>query len=243
MSFYGDGFAGEFIHSHDHRVQLSAMPRRFHPHRHLRQKLLDDDVFVDADDAIVRTRHAAIRLIGGAAGQDARIGGRDMGVSADHGRNASIEMPAHGDFFARQLGVKIDETYLDFGTQLGKESVGFAKRAIDGCHVGAPLQIDNRAVDSVSRLDDNDAGTRQLRRVIGWTQQARLAREVVINFALVPDMIAAGEHVDAEAEQIVGQLRRDAEAAGGVFAIGDREMNVFGFYDRLQMTGDNRPSG
>ncbi len=39
-------------------------------------------------------------------------------------------------------------------------------------------------------------------------------------------MIAAGDHFDAAGEQILGNARRDAEARGGIFAVGDAEIDL-----------------
>ncbi len=41
------------------------------------------------------------------------------------------------------------------------------------------------------------------------------------HLALVPDVVAGGEHVDPQAEQVVRDLRCEAESAGGVLTIGD----------------------
>ena len=53
-----------------------------------------------------------------------------------------------------------------------------------------------------------------------------LALQVVDDLALVPDVIAGGEDVDAEVEKLVDDLRSDAEAAGGVFAVGDNQVDA-----------------
>jgi hypothetical protein len=38
-------------------------------------------------------------------------------------------------------------------------------------------------------------------------------------------VVAAGEDFDATGEQFLGDARRDAEAGGGVFAVGDAEID------------------
>jgi hypothetical protein len=43
------------------------------------------------------------------------------------------------------------------------------------------------------------------------------------------------------AEQFVGELRRDAEAAGGVFAVGDGQVDIVGGDDVAQVAGDKAP--
>jgi hypothetical protein len=52
-------------------------------------------------------------------------------------------------------------------------------------------------------------------------------------------VIAAGQHVDSIAEQLIGELRSDAEASGRVFAVGDGQVDFFTCDDIAQMPGDN----
>ncbi len=51
--------------------------------------------------------HAHVGDVRGAAGQHAFIGGGHMRVRADHGGDAAIEIPAHGNFFTRCFRMKI----------------------------------------------------------------------------------------------------------------------------------------
>ena len=56
-------------------------------------------------------------------------------------------------------------------------------------------------------------------------------------------MIAAGKDVEPIAEQLIGERRRDAEPAGGIFRVGDRQMNLFGRDDIFQMPRDKAAAG
>ena len=47
-----------------------------------------------------------------------------------------------------------------------------------------------------------------------------------VHFLLVPKMIAAGDDVHARIEEFVGGIDGDAGAAGGVFAVGDDEVEA-----------------
>ena len=122
------------------------------------------------------------------------------------------------------------------------EIVGFAERTIRLRHVDASLQIHHGDVDAIARGHHDDPFAGQFLDVVRRTQQARLAREVIVNFALVPDMIAGGQDVEPVAEQILGQLRRDPESARGIFRVGDRQMNVFRRDDVFQMPRDEVPA-
>ena len=85
-------------------------------------------------------------------------------VGAHHSGNAAVQIPAHGLLFAGQLGVEIDESHFDSGGQRGEQRVGLSKRAVGRRHVDASLQIENGALDSVARFDDDDARSRQIPR-------------------------------------------------------------------------------
>jgi hypothetical protein len=56
-------------------------------------------------------------------------------------------------------------------------------------------------------------------------------------------VIAAGENVDAEAENLFGELRRDAESARRVFAVGDGQIDVFVSNNFTKMLRDEIAAG
>jgi hypothetical protein len=104
------------------------------------------------------------------------------------------------------------------------------------------LQIDDRAIDSIARLDDDDSAAWKLIDIVRRAKQARLAREIVVDLALVPDVVAAGEDVDAVAEDLVGKCGGDAESAGRVFGVRDSQMDIFSSDDFFEVPGDQAPA-
>ena len=56
-------------------------------------------------------------------------------------------------------------------------------------------------------------------------------------------MIAGGDDVGAEVEELVGDGGGEAEAAGGVFAVDDEEINGVGFKDVGEMFADDVAAG
>ena len=78
-------------HAHEPRVVLG----RLEAHGHLRAQRLDRLLLAHADDAAARAGHADVGDVGGPAGQDARVGGRHVGVRAHDGGHAAVEVPAH----------------------------------------------------------------------------------------------------------------------------------------------------
>ena len=79
------------------------------------QELVQHQLLLHADHAVVGAAHAYVGLVGGAAGEDALVGGGNVRVRAEHRGHAAIQMPAHGDFFAGGLGVEVDHD--DFGLE------------------------------------------------------------------------------------------------------------------------------
>ncbi len=56
-------------------------------------------------------------------------------------------------------------------------------------------------------------------------------------------MVAGGDDVGAEIEELVRDGGREAEAAGGVFAVDDEEIDGIGFKDVRQMFADDVAAG
>src|SRR5438874_2595265 len=55
--------------------------------------------------------------------------------------------------------------------------------------------------------------------------QSRLLGKIFHDFFLVPSVIAGGHRIDSQREEILGQAWRDAESRGGVFTIGQDQIN------------------
>ena len=215
---------------------------RLHAHRQPGEEALQNRLRLHADHRPVGAGHAAIRLVGGAPGQDARVGRRHVSVRPHHGGYAAVQIPAHRHFFAGHLGVKIHELHFNRRVDLTQEQIRFAKRTIGGRHVGAALQIDDRALHSVARLHCDEAVSRPV-GIVCRTQQPRLAVQVIVKLALVPDMVAAGEHVQSQREKILGDRGRDAEPSRGVLRIGNRQVDLIRRDDVLHVVRHDPPSG
>ena len=53
-----------------------------------------------------------------------------------------------------------------------------------------------------------------------------LARQVVIDLALIPNVIAGGDDIHAIAEDFVSKLGSNAESAGCILAVGDCQVDI-----------------
>ena len=86
--------------------------------------------------------------------------------------------------------------------------------------------------------------------VVGGAEDAAAAdvgvgrdRHVLEDLFLVPDVVAGGDDVRAEVEELFGDGGRDAEAAGGVFAVDDEEVDGVGFEDVGKVLADDVAAG
>ena len=110
-----------------------------------------------------------------------------------------------------------------------------------------PMQVDDRIVHAALRGSFIDAVAGNAGLEVGGAQDAAGAFvavggdrvEVVDQFALVPDVVAGGENVGAQVEDFLGNLRGDAEAAGGVFGVDDGEVDGVRLADVADVLADD----
>ena len=65
--------------------------------------------------------------------------------------------------------------------------------------------------------------------------------QTTINFAATIDMIAERDPVHARAEQFAINLRREARSTGGVFGVGDDQIELFAFDQPGKLLDDDLP--
>jgi hypothetical protein len=63
-------------------------------------------------------------------------------------------------------------------------------------------------------------------RIIQRTQKTLFVLQQLHDFLLIPQMVAGGDGVHAVAEKFLGDVGRDAVAAGGIFAVGDDDIEA-----------------
>jgi hypothetical protein len=110
-----------------------------------------------------------------------------------------------------------------------QELVGGTKWVVIRGHEHAILQIDPRKELSPDASQRRSACPRIVRRTQhppSWPMPVALDHlKVVDDFALVPDVVPRGNHVDVEFEQLLGQRRSDPEASSRVLAIRDDQVD------------------
>ncbi len=184
--------------------------------------------------------------------EDALVGGGDVGVGAEDGGDAAVEVPAEGDFFAGGFAVDVEEDDLGAGRfgDLGEEVVGLAEGVVAGGHEDAALEVDDgvRLAVAEDALVEAEAGGSV--GVVGGAEDAAAAGvgvfgdgHVLEDLFFVPDVVTGGDYVGSEIEELFGDGGGDAEAAGGVFAVDDEEIDGVGVEDVRQVFADDMAAG
>src|SRR5208283_4130904 len=98
-----------------------------------------------------------------------------------------------------------------FSGDLLQQFVGYAEGIVIAGHENASLQIDDAIIHAAARARLVPAEAGRAHGIVGRPQQASRQRTLV----------AGGDDIDAELEQLFGNLRSDPEAAGGILTISD----------------------
>ena len=154
--------------------------------------------------------HAGIGHEGGAAGQDAGIGGRHMGMGPDDQARLAVEMIGEGLLLAGRLGMDVDQD----GIRRLAEAVlrqtldGDGEGIVEGIHEQAAHDIHHHDALAVARLEQPDAAAGRAGGKILRAQQSGMAVDELGRVLLVPDMIAGRDDIDAGAVELAGRSPR-----------------------------------
>src|SRR6266404_581166 len=209
-AFDAGGAAGALVAVNPDAAEARVALCRFPAHGHAGEEALQHQILFDADHAVVGAGHANVGDVGRAFGQNALVGRGDVRVGAEDGGDAAVEIPADGDFFRRGLGVHIENDYL--GGEFVQNFVGLAEGVVVAGHEDAALQVDDGEGCAAPRFAFEDAPAGRAGGIVGGTQDALgvllevvgAELEVLDDLALVPNVVAGGEDVDAELEELVG---------------------------------------
>ena len=139
-------------HAHEPRVVVGGLEA----HGHVGAQRLDGLLLAHADDAAARAGHSHVGDVGGAAGKNARIGGRDVGVGAHHGGHPAVEEPAHPDLLAGRLGVDVDQDVVDLALELAEDGVDLDEGRAARAQEEVAAEVDDSQPRAVA-LDDRPA--------------------------------------------------------------------------------------
>src|SRR5690606_2070843 len=154
------------------------------------------------DDRIAGPAHADVGDVGRAAGEDTFVGGLDVGMGADDGGAAAVEVPAHGDLFGGGLGVHIHQDTRGLAPQGVHFAGGGLKRAVEGFEGDASLKIHGAKSASRRGGEDYAAATRGLLGIVGGADEVRQPVDRRGELFLAPGVVAQRKALDTKAFEV-----------------------------------------
>ena len=100
------------------------------------------------------------------------------------------------------------------------------ERIIQRIHEHPAHDIDHQHAAAAGRLVEIGARARRALGIIRGPQDAVFLLDIGEDFLLVGPVIAGGDHIDAAGEEFLGDGAGEAEAAGGILAIGDDQIEL-----------------
>ena len=156
------------------------------------------------------------------------VGGRRMGVGADHEAGAAVAEVAHALLLAGRLAMDVDDDRVGVALERagGKLALDRRERIVERIHEHAAHDVDHQHAGAVLGVDQRGAAAGRAGRKIDRAQQLRRALDEHQRLALIPGMIAAGDDVGAGVDELVIDRLGDAEAAGRVLAVDGDEIEL-----------------
>jgi len=238
----GDSFAGGGVHVDEHAEEEDRAGGDFVGAGDAGEEAFEGDFGFHADDGVGGSDHAHVGDKGGAAGQDALVGGGDVGVGAEHGADFAVEVNGQGFFLGGGFGVEVNDLHAHVGPEVFQFLFRGAEGAVHRGHEDAAGEVEegDRAVAGV---EDDDAAAGGAGREVGGPEQVVQLSQLGDQVFFIPDVVAGGEHVNAQAEEFVVDVQGQAETAGRVFDVDRDQVHVVALDQFGQEAGQGAPSG
>ena len=122
--------------------------------------------------------HAQVADVGRAARQDPLVGGRHVGVGADDGADAPVEMDpeARSSRSSARSGSRPGGPAGSSSAPSSSSVSSDRERVLDGLHVGPALGVDDRHLGAVGGVEDAPAAARHAGLAVVQRPQDALAR-------------------------------------------------------------------
>jgi hypothetical protein len=121
--------------------------------------------------------------------------------------------------------VEVEHHDVGLVAQLGEQLIGQRNGSSMGGMKTRPCRFSTAT--RTPHFDHRPPAARVARRVVRRPQQPRLAVEQRADLLLVPDVVAGGDHVHPELQELPHDLRRDPEAARRVLAVQHHHVRLF----------------
>ena len=178
------------------------------------------------DDRFVVAAHADVRDVGCALGQNAVVGRRHVGMGAHSQRHAAVGQIGERLFLARRFAVDVENDRIHGLPEpmLLQRLLDAGEGLADGVHEKLSEHLEDEDRAAVLRMQQRTCASRRSLRVVAGTDQPAVGLDIAFGAALVPGVVAKGDHVGADLIEGFAYLRSNAEAAGGVLAVHDHEI-------------------
>jgi len=187
--------------------------------RHGSKEALNNGLRLAANDTIMRAGKASIAKKGGAARKDPLVGRLNVGMSAYYRADAAIQHAREGDFFRSRFSMEIDKDVGHGGTETLKFQEDALEWIVQRRHESAALEVDNGDRWQGRRLENVTPMPRSTWGIIERPKEARLTAEQLNHLLLIPQMVAAGDHINSRSEDFLGGSRCYAGTARSIFAV------------------------
>ena len=210
------------------------------PVRHAGREFVENVLHIASEHARCRAGHADVGLARGSAGQHEGVGGRHVRMGAENGGDPPVEQIPHRELFACRLGMEVDkDAFHRFRQLFGENPLNRFERVVGRfAHEHLALQVDDSDFAAGRIPVDAPAAAGLSLLQVGRAQDAVEPVDFGIEAALVPDVVAAGQHIGA-LEQFPGAPRGQAGARRRIFGIHDDELTV----EFPAQFGDQEPDG
>ena len=94
----------------------------------------------------------------------------------------------------------------------------------DGVHEELREHLEDEDRAAVARVQERAGAPRRALRVVAGADQAPVGLDIALGPALVPGVVAEGDHVGAHLVEGPADIGSDAEAAGCVLAVHDHQV-------------------
>jgi hypothetical protein len=122
--------------------------------------------------------------------------------------------------------VHVDEDHRRLGARFVDEFVDHLEGAARNLEKEAAHHVDHGDERLVARGHDRQAAPGCVPREVRGSHDARLGVDPRREIGAPPCVVAEGDRVRAELEQLARELRRQPDAVGGVLAVHDAEVDV-----------------
>jgi hypothetical protein len=137
--------------------------------------------------------------------------------------------------------VHVDEDVVDLALELGEHVLDLYERGAARAQEQVARQVHDAQADAVA-VDHRVAAPGLRAQVVGRAHDARLLVEVGEDLLAVVGVVAERDGVDPGPEQLVGDLRRDAEPAGDVLGVDDDERGLVALAQAGQQSEQRPPA-